>query len=116
MFFSFVGAHGSFELTGIVLSVAGGLRLGYSLINPGQYSRRDALRMQGKQASSLVCGAFLFLFVAAIIEGFWSPLTIFPLWLKYTVALVLWFAVYAYLFLAGRPKLTDHVNPHRWSK
>ncbi|UOO87820.1 stage II sporulation protein M [Vitreoscilla massiliensis] len=102
VFFSFVGAHGSFELTGIVLSVAGGLKLGYSLIHPGAYSRRDALRIQGKQASALICGAFLFLFIAAIIEGFWSPLTVLPLWLKYSVALVLWLSVYAYLFLAGR--------------
>ena len=89
VFFSFVGAHGSFELTGIVLSVAGGLKLGYSLINPGAYNRRDALRIQGKQASALICGAFLFLFIAAIIEGFWSPITVLPLWLKYTVAVIL---------------------------
>lgn len=113
VFFSFVGAHGSFELTGIVLSVAGGLKLGYSLINPGEYTRRDALRIQGKQASALICGAFLFLFIAAIIEGFWSPLTVLPLWLKYTVALVLWSGVYAYLFLAGKPSSADRLQRTR---
>lgn len=102
VFFSFVGAHGSFELTGIVLSVAGGLKLGYSIIHPGHYSRKDALRLQGKAASTLICGAFLFLFIAAIIEGFWSALTVLPLWLKYSVAALLWLAVYAYLFLCGR--------------
>ena len=102
VFFSFVGAHGSFELTGIVLSVAGGLKLGYSLIHPGAYTRRDALRIQGKQASALICGAFLFLFIAAIIEGFWSPQTVLPLWLKYSVAIMLWLSVYGYLLLAGK--------------
>ena len=102
VFFSFVGAHGSFELTGIVLSVAGGLKLGYSLIHPGAYTRRDALRIQGKQASALICGAFLFLFIAAIIEGFWSPQTVLPLWLKYSVVIMLWLSVYGYLLLAGK--------------
>ncbi|AUZ06082.2 MULTISPECIES: stage II sporulation protein M [Vitreoscilla] len=98
VFFSFVGAHGSFELTGIVLSVAGGLKIGYTLIHPGNYSRRDALSIEGKPAATLICGAFLFLFIAALIEGFWSPITVLPLWLKYSVALILWLGVYAYLF------------------
>ena len=83
------------------------------MINPGEYTRRDALRIQGKQASALICGAFLFLFIAAIIEGFWSPLTVLPLWLKYTVAVVLWLAVYAYLFLAGKPSSADRLQRTR---
>lgn len=74
VFFSFVGAHGSFELTGIVLSVAGGLKLGYSLINPGEYTRRDTcLRIQGKQASALICGAFLFCSLPPSLKAFGRP-------------------------------------------
>lgn len=103
-FFSFIGAHGAFELTGIVLAAAGGLRLGLSLLKPGTLSRRDALRVQGGQAAQLVCGAFLLLFIAAFVEGFWSPITSIPMALKYLVAFVLWVAVYAYLWLGGRPQ------------
>lgn len=103
-FFSFVGAHGAFELTGIVLAASGGLRLGLSLLMPGMLSRRDALRVQGSQAAQLICGAFLLLFIAAFVEGFWSPITSLPMALKYLVAAVLWIAVYAYLCLAGRQK------------
>lgn len=103
-FFSFVGAHGAFELTGIVLAAAGGLRLGAALLRPQGLSRRDALRIQGKQAVMLMNGAFLMLFIAALIEGFWSPLTSIPMWLKYAVAAVLWLLVYAYLLFAGRKR------------
>lgn len=101
-FFSFVGAHGAFELTGIVLAAAGGLRLGAALLLPGRLSRRDALRLYGADAAQLCCGAFLLLFIAAFVEGFWSPLSSLPFVVKYMVAVALWIGVYAYLFAAGR--------------
>ncbi|OAM26711.1 MULTISPECIES: stage II sporulation protein M [Eikenella] len=101
-FFSFVGAHGAFELTGIVLAAAGGLRLGLALLNPQGLSRRDALRIQGKQAVGLMNGGFLLLFIAAFIEGFWSPITSIPMMFKYMVSVVMWLLVYAYLLYAGR--------------
>lgn len=101
-FFSFVGAHGAFELTGIVLAAAGGLRLGLALLNPQGLSRRDALRIQGKQAVGLMNGGFLLLFIAAFIEGFWSPITSIPMILKYIVSVLMWLLVYAYLLYAGR--------------
>lgn len=85
-----------------MLAAAGGLRLGAALLRPQGLSRRDALRIQGKQAVMLMNGAFLMLFIAALIEGFWSPLTSIPMWLKYAVAAVLWLLVYAYLLFAGR--------------
>ena len=101
-FFSFVGAHGAFELTGIVLAAAGGLRLGLALLNPQGLSRRDALRIQGKQAVGLMNGGFLMLFIAAFIEGFWSPITSIPMVFKYIVSSAMWLLVYAYLLYAGR--------------
>ena len=101
-FFSFVGAHGAFELTGIVMAAAGGLRLGLALLKPQGLSRRDALRIQGKQAVGLMNGGFLMLFIAAFIEGFWSPITSIPMILKYIVSVVMWLLVYAYLLYAGR--------------
>lgn len=101
-FFSFVGAHGAFELTGLVLAAAGGLRLGLAVLMPGQLPRAVALKQQGARAVRLMSGAFLFLAVAALIEGFWSPLTSIPMVLKWVVGAALWLLVYAYLLLAGR--------------
>ena len=101
-FFSFVITHGAFELTGVVLSAAAGLRLGAALLYPQGLSRRDALKVQGKKAIALLNGAFLMLFIAAIIEGFWSPLTSVHMAVKYVVGLGMWVLVYAYLMFAGR--------------
>lgn len=101
-FFGFVSAHGAFELTGIVLAGAAGLRVGLALINPQGYSRLDALRLQGKSAGYLMSSALLLLFIAAIIEAFWSSTTLLPPMFKIFIGLLLWCAVYAYLLLAGR--------------
>ena len=101
-FFGFVATHGAFELTGIVLSGAAGLKLGMAIVNPQGYSRKDALKMQGKSASQLIAAAFLFLFIAAFLEAFWSPITVISPYFKMTVALFCWIAVYAYLLLGGR--------------
>lgn len=101
-FYSFVIAHGAFELTGIVLSVAGGLRLGLALIAPRGLPRREALRQQGAVAVTLMSGAFWLLAVAALVEGFWSPLTSIPMALKFAVGTLMWLLVYLYLWRSGR--------------
>lgn len=103
-FFSFVGAHGAFELTAIVMAGAAGLRVGLSLINPKGYRRLEALRQQGKTAGTLIGGAFVFLVIAAFLEAFWSPVTSLPMGLKYAVAAILWVWVYAYLLFSGKNK------------
>lgn len=101
-FFSFVVGHGSFELTGIVLSGAAGLMIGYALIAPGRQRRVDALRRASRQAVRIVLGAALMLVFAAFVEAFWSStMTIAPA-LKYFIGAVLWLVVLLYLVGAGR--------------
>lgn len=101
-FFSFVIAHGAFELTGLVLAGAGGLKLGWTLLCPGPYKRLDALKREGKQAMYLMNGAFFLLFIAAILEGFWSPITSIPYAFKFIIGTLLWIGVYAYLLLSRK--------------
>ena len=104
-FFSFsCGAHAAFELTGIVLSGAAGLRIGLALLAPQGYSRLDALKIQGKKAGQLIAAAFFFLFIAAILEAFWSSNRLISPYLKFAVAFCLWIAIYAYLLFGGRQK------------
>ncbi len=98
----FVVAHSAFELTAIVISGAAGMRLGYSLLAPGRYSRLVALKLAGKSAFRLTAGAALLLVVAAAIEAFWSSNQALPLMVKYGVGAACWLVVYCYLFLAGR--------------
>ena len=106
-FLSFVATHGSFELTAIAVAGAAGLVLGDSLIHPGRRSRLESLRVRGMDAIKLAAGAGLMLFVAALIEGFWSPSSMIGPQVKYVVGAVLWVAVYLYFALAGRGRATQ---------
>jgi uncharacterized membrane protein SpoIIM required for sporulation len=101
-FLSFVVSHGSFELTAIAVAGGAGLMLGNALIHPGQRTRLEALRVRGLEAIQIACGAGAMLFIAALIEGFWSPSLAVPSAVKYTVGAILWVLVFVYLSTAGR--------------
>jgi uncharacterized membrane protein SpoIIM required for sporulation len=101
-FFSFVVTHGSFELTAIVLSGAAGLKLGHSLLSPGRRTRGQSLVFAAKECVVVIYGVTAMLIVAAALEAFWSSAAWVPSSVKYGVAAVCWFAVFAYLALQGR--------------
>lgn len=101
-FWPFVVGHGAFELTGIALAGAAGLRLGGALIAPGSSSRHQALRRCAPIALQLVYGALLLLLLAAFVEAFWSSRSDLPNSLKFAVGALLWTLVPGYLALAGR--------------
>jgi len=80
-FFSFTAAHSAFELTGIVLSAQAGLILGYSFFVPRGLKRSYALKKAGKTVFPIIAGAAILIFLAAIIEAFFSSRhEIAPLW------------------------------------
>ena len=64
--------HGVTEISGMVISGAAGLVMGYALINPGRRRRGEALKAAGKDALVLLITATLMMFMAAPIEGFFS--------------------------------------------
>jgi len=101
-FWSFVSGHSAMELTAIMLSGAAGLKMGASLIAPGQRTRKAALMEAARPAVRLMYGAALMFVIAALIEGFWSPLTAFPAATKYAVGIVMWVLVISYFLFAGR--------------
>jgi len=96
-FFPFVIGHGSVELTAIVIAGMAGLKLGWSLIAPGNVTRVDSLKLAARRAILLMYGATLFLLAAAFIEAFWSSSTNMSSTVKYTVGGILWLFVYSYL-------------------
>lgn len=101
-FWSFVSGHGAMELVAIAISGAAGLKLGAALIAPGNLSRRAALVAAAHGAIRLVYGAATMFLIAAFIEAFWSPLTLFPPVTKYAVGAILWAFVLAYFLFGGR--------------
>ncbi len=101
-FYGFVTGHGAFELTAIVFCGAAGLKLGFSLLDPGPLKRMDALRSAGRQAILIVYGSALMLLIAAFIEAFWSSSRDLPLSIKYTTGAVFAVLLILYFCLAGR--------------
>lgn len=101
-FYPFVVGHGSFELTAIVFSGAAGLKLGYSILNPRQYSRLNSLRLAGRDAIPMLYGIVLMLIIAAFMEAFWSSSSILPIKVKYIVGAICWSLVLLYCFSGKR--------------
>jgi len=101
-FYPFVVGHGSFELTAIVFSGAAGLRLGFAIIHPGQFSRLDSLRLAGRDVVPMLYGIVLMLIIAAFLEAFWSSSSTLPVEVKYAVGAILWFLVLVYSFSGRR--------------
>lgn len=104
-FYPFVIGHGSFELTAIVFSGAAGLKLGYSLLAPGNLTRISALQNAAKDAIKIMYGVFIMLMIAAFIEAFWSSSSTLSNWVKYSVGASLWALVIYYCFYYGRNKI-----------
>jgi uncharacterized membrane protein SpoIIM required for sporulation len=73
---SFIAGHGVFEFAAIFVAGGAGLLLGTSLLIPGDYTRKDALFIQGVVAAKLLVGCIPFLILAGLIEGFISPISI----------------------------------------
>jgi len=97
----FMFGHGVIELSVIFMAGGAGLQLGWALLNPGPYTRRDALAQTARRAVMLTVVAVPLLIVAGTIEGLFSP-TDAPFALHVAVGLITGGCMYAYLLLAGR--------------
>lgn len=72
-FFEFVSAHGPFELTGIALAGAAGLRLGLGLVVREGLPMTESLLRSSRQAGPMLAVAAGLVALAAPIEGWVSP-------------------------------------------
>jgi len=72
-FFEFVSAHGPFELTGIALAGAAGLRLGLGLVIRRGLPVTDSLVESSRRVGPVLAVAAVLVALAAPIEGWISP-------------------------------------------
>jgi uncharacterized membrane protein SpoIIM required for sporulation len=102
-FYTFVTAHGPFELTAIVLSTAAGMRLGMGVIKTNGLTRRASIAKAVNEAVPTAILAVVLFGLAAVIEAFISPAPI-PYWIKAAVAMVTSALLMFYFVLLGYPR------------
>ncbi|MFD8503633.1 stage II sporulation protein M [Streptomyces sp. NPDC059687] len=99
-FLGLVLPHGLLELTAVFVAAGTGLRLGWTLIDPGPRSRRTALAEEGRAALGMAIGLALVLFVSGAIEGFVTPSGL-PTWARIGIGVVAELAFLTYVFVLG---------------
>ncbi|HEV7848639.1 MAG TPA: stage II sporulation protein M [Mycetocola sp.] len=72
-FFLYIAPHGMLELTAIFVAAAGGLRIFWAWVAPGNRTRGQALAEDARALFTVAIGLVLVLLVAGILEGFVTP-------------------------------------------
>ena len=115
MFLTLIAPHGLLELTCIFVAGAAGLRLFWTMIDPGPRKRSTALAAEGRALITTAVGLAVALGVSALVEGFVTGSGLYW-WLKIVIgALVLagfWTYVYAFGRRAVRSGATGDLAEH----
>lgn len=101
VFMGLILPHGLLELTAVFVAAGVGLRLGWTVIDPGPRLRRVALAEEGRAAIGMAIGLAVVLFISGIIEGYVTPSGL-PTWARIAIGLLAWSAFLAYVFILGK--------------
>ncbi|MEU6391179.1 stage II sporulation protein M [Streptomyces sp. NPDC046939] len=99
-FLGLILPHGLLELTAVFVAAGTGLRLGWTVIDPGPRTRRTALAEEGRAAIGMAIGLALVLFVSGAIEGFVTPSGL-PTWARIGIGIVAELAFLTYVYVLG---------------
>lgn len=100
LFFSLILPHGMLELSAVFLAAAAGLRLGWTVIDPGNRRRGQALAQEGRSAVTIAVGLIVVLGVSGAIEAFVTPSSL-PTWARITIGTVAVAAFIGYTLVFG---------------
>lgn len=101
IFFGLILPHGLLELTAVYLASAAGLRLGWTIIDPGPRRRAQALAEEGRAAMSVALGLIVVLAVSGGIEGFVTG-HVHTTWLRIAIGVIAETAFLTYIIVLGR--------------
>ncbi|WP_343599534.1 stage II sporulation protein M [Mycobacterium sp.] len=93
--------HGILELTVVLLAAAVGLRLGWSVISPGDRPRAQMLAEQGRAVVAVAVGLVVVLLISGAIEAFVTPSPL-PMFLRFAIGILSEAAFLAYVVHFGR--------------
>ncbi|GAB2627544.1 stage II sporulation protein M [Streptomyces capparidis] len=100
-FLGLILPHGLLELTAVFVAAGTGLRLGWTVIDPGPRTRRAALAEEGRAALGMAIGLAVVLLVSGVIEAFVTPSPL-PTWARIGIGVVAETLFLLYVFVIGR--------------
>jgi uncharacterized membrane protein SpoIIM required for sporulation len=101
LFFALLLPHGMLELSAVFLAAAAGLRLGWTIIDPGPRPRSTALAEEGRATVTIALGLIVVLLVSGIIEAFVTPSPL-PTWARILIGAIAECAFLSYVIVFGR--------------
>ena len=99
-FFGLILPHGLLELTAVFIASGTGLRIGWTLIEPGARTRADALAQEGRASFAIALGLVAMLLVSGVIEAFVTPSPL-PTWARVSIGVIVELAFLTYVVVLG---------------
>lgn len=101
LFLGLITPHGLLEMTAVFLAAAVGMRLGWTVIAPGDRPRAQALAEQGRAVVAAAIGLAVVLLVSGLIEALVTPSPL-PTWMRIGIGVAAEIAFLGYVFHFGR--------------
>ncbi|WP_040785290.1 stage II sporulation protein M [Nocardia pneumoniae] len=108
-FFGFILPHGTLELTAVFVAGGVGLKLGWTLIDPGRLSRLEAVARQGRATAAVALGLVGVLLVCGFIEGFVTPSPL-PAPVRIAIGFTAEAVFLLYVFVVGRRAVLEQAG------
>ncbi len=104
IFWGLILPHGLLELTAVFLAAGVGMRLGWTVIDPGPRRRGEALAEQGRAVMSVALGLVVVLLISGLIEAGVTPSGL-PTWARIGIGALAEVLFLAYVIVFGRRAL-----------
>lgn len=101
VFMGLITPHGLLELTAVFLAGAVGMRLGWTVIAPGDRPRAQALAEQGRAVVSVAIGLVVVLLISGLVEALVTPSPL-PTFMRIGIGAAVEIAFLAYVIHFGR--------------
>ncbi|WP_055478020.1 stage II sporulation protein M [Sphaerimonospora mesophila] len=101
VFWGLILPHGMLELTAVFLAAGVGMRLGWTVIDPGPRRRAEVLAEQGRAVMSVALGLIAVLLISGLIEAGVTPSGL-PTWARIAIGALAEVLFLTYVIVFGR--------------
>jgi uncharacterized membrane protein SpoIIM required for sporulation len=115
-FWGLILPHGMLELSAVIVAGAAGLRIGWTLIDPGERTRFGALTEESRRAGPILIGLVVAFLLAASVEAFVTGRP-WPTAVRIAIGVVVFTAFWGHTLVYGKraAALLDHSRPDAFS-